>query len=82
MFAPKEIKVISQMLRVLNGTTLKTQNPHENESLAWAAWIIGRARGWLGYESQRPPGPITMTRGLQELEPLVAIEEEEEEEDP
>lgn len=78
VFSSKEIKAMSLMLRVLNGTTLKTQNPHENESLAWAAWIIGRAGGWHGYESQRPPGPITMTRGLQELETLVAYQVEEE----
>lgn len=72
IFSPSEIKVMALMLRTLNGTTLKTQNPHKGKSMAWAAWIIARAGGWHGYSSQKPPGPITMTRGLQELETLVA----------
>lgn len=74
IFSPREIKIMELMLRTLSGTTIKSQNPHENRSLAWAAWIVARAGGWYGYESQKPPGPVTMTRGLQELETLVAYQ--------
>jgi hypothetical protein len=45
--------------------TAKQQNPHLNESLAWAAWIIARLGGWDGYSSSKPPGPITFRHGLE-----------------
>lgn len=74
VFSPQEITTMKTMQVVLNGNTEKTQNPHSEESLAWAAWIIARAGGWSGYESQKPPGPIIMTRGLRELEVLTAYQ--------
>lgn len=74
VFTPREIRVLDFMSKTLNGETTKTQNPHDNESLAWAAWIVARAGGWHGYASQRPPGPIIMNRGLRELETLVAYQ--------
>jgi DDE family transposase len=45
-------------------STEKQRNPHPNESLAWAAWIIARLGGWDGYASSKPPGPITFKHGL------------------
>jgi len=47
------------------GKTEKLKNPHPAESLAWAAWQIARLGGWNGYATERPPGPITFSRGLQ-----------------
>jgi len=44
--------------------TEKQRNPHPEESLAWAAWIIARLGGWDGYASSKPPGPITFKHGL------------------
>ncbi|MCG8512438.1 MAG: hypothetical protein MI741_24745 [Rhodospirillales bacterium] len=44
-------------------TKLQT-NPHAKGTLAWAAWIIARLGGWDGYPKSKPPGPITMKRGL------------------
>ena len=44
--------------------TAKQQNPHPDQSLAWAAWIIARLGGWDGYSSSKPPGPITFKHGL------------------
>ena len=41
------------------------RNPHPPDSLAWAAWIIGRLGGWDGYPSSKPPGPITIKHGLE-----------------
>jgi hypothetical protein len=50
--------------------TSKQKSPHPRESLVWAAWHIARLRGWTGYASERPPGPITFTRGLQRFEAI------------
>lgn len=57
-----------ELLHVLNerlqGRTGKLKNPHAKESLAYASWVVARLGGWSGYASERPPGPITITRGL------------------
>jgi len=46
--------------------TLKLKNPHPKGSLARLAWVVGRLGGWDGYVGRgyKPPGPITMARGL------------------
>ena len=49
----------------LEGNTKKLQCPHPVGTLAWTSWIIARLGGWKGYNSQSPPGPITMKRGLE-----------------
>jgi len=38
---------------------------YESSKLAWASDIIARLGGWKGNPRQRPPGPITMKRGLE-----------------
>ena len=68
VFSIQEVKALHIMHRKYEGTTAKTTNPFKSSSLAWAAWIVARAGGWKGYRSQRPPGPITMTRGLFKLQ--------------
>ncbi|MDO5090374.1 MAG: IS4 family transposase, partial [Cardiobacteriaceae bacterium] len=62
--APQQ-QLLQQLNPTLEGKTVKQQNPHPSGSLAWAAWIIARLGGWKGYASERPPGPITMLRGLE-----------------
>jgi hypothetical protein len=47
------------------GRTALQKNPHKPHSLAWATWIIARLGGWNGYPSSKPPGPITLRRGLE-----------------
>ncbi len=69
-FSAEEIDSLQIMSKKYDRQTEKTTNPYDPSSLAWAAWIIARAGGWSGYQSQRPPGPITMTKGLRELEML------------
>jgi hypothetical protein len=67
MFDEQEQQVLSKINEKLAGSTQKQYNPHDPKSLAWAAWVIARLGGWKGYASQRPPGPITMKRGLQDF---------------
>jgi len=68
VFNEKERKVLQKVNEKLQGNTEKQKNPYPPEKLSWASWIIGRLGGWKGYSSQRPPGPITMLRGLQRLD--------------
>ena len=48
--------------------TERQQNLHPVASLAWAAWIIARLGGWNCY--YKPPGPITMRRGMEQFYPI------------
>ena len=63
-FSQKEIVLIALLNDKLKGTTLKQQNPHPKNTLAWAAWVIARLGGYSGYSSQSPPGPLTYKWGL------------------
>jgi hypothetical protein len=54
----------------VQGKTKKQQNPHKAGQLSWSSLIIARLGGWTGYACERPPGPITMRRGLETFEAL------------
>jgi len=72
VFPKEEEKFVLQKLeKKLSGKTEKTTNPHPENSLAWAAWLIARLGGWSGYEKQRPPGPVTMHRGLKRFYSII-----------
>lgn len=62
-FDPDEITVLHRLQPRLEGKTVKQKNPHPPDTLAWATWIIARLGGWKGYRSERPPGPVTLSRG-------------------
>lgn len=47
-----------------NQGTKKQRNPHRPQSLAWAIWMIARMAGWNQPYTYRPPGVITIARGL------------------
>jgi hypothetical protein len=64
-FTKPEIQTLAALGPTLEGKTQRQQNPHLPKSLAWAAWIIARLGGWDCYG--RPPGPITIRRGLEEF---------------
>jgi hypothetical protein len=55
-------------LKVLNtkleGKTKNLKNPFLKKELRWATWIIARLGDWKGYKTQRPPGVITIQKGL------------------
>lgn len=61
---------LAQLAPKLSGRTAKQQNPHPPGTLAWAAWCMARLGGWSGYQSQSPPGVVTMLRGLQQFESI------------
>jgi len=64
-FDAKEVVTLAAFNRNLEAQSKRLRNPHPPDSLAWAAWIIGRLGGWDGYPSSKPPGPITMKHGLE-----------------
>lgn len=70
VFDEQEQECLQELLRTLEGNTEKLKNPHPDYLLRWACWIIARLGGWKGYKSQRPPGVVTLKRGLQRFEIL------------
>jgi hypothetical protein len=71
MFDQEQQSILLALNQEYSGKTQKQTNPHDAKSLAWAAWVIARMGGWKGYASQRPPGPITMKRGLEHFDKIV-----------
>lgn len=68
LFAESEIKCLTALETQLSGNTQKLKNPYPIDSLRWAFWIIARLGGWKGYNSQRPPGVITLHIGLKKFD--------------
>ena len=68
IFAEPEIETLAALSPTLEGSTERQQNLHPVASLAWAAWIIARLGGWNCY--YKPPGPITMRRGMEQFFPI------------
>lgn len=64
VFNEKEQHCLTQLNDQLTGKTTRQSNPFKPKTLPWAKWIIARLGGWKAYTSQRPPGPITLKRGL------------------
>lgn len=65
VFSPPQIDTLRALNPTLAGNTPRQRNPHLLSSLAWAAWIIARLGGWNCY--YKPPGPITMRRGMEQF---------------
>ncbi|HKR92512.1 IS4 family transposase [Novosphingobium sp.] len=64
-FSASEVIALGVLNRQIEARTKRLKNPHPPDSLAWAAWIIGRLGGWDGYPSSKPPGPVTFKNGLE-----------------
>jgi hypothetical protein len=62
-FTGLEIAALAALNARLQGKTARQKNPHPNNTLAWAAWVIAKLGGWHEYEP-KPPGPITFHHGL------------------
>ena len=71
MFNEQEEECLEKINQKVEGNTEKQKNPHQRKSLSWAAWIIARLGGWSGFASQRPPGPSTMSRGLEKFKTII-----------
>jgi DDE family transposase len=65
VFTEPEIETLEALCPTLEGNTRRQQNLHRPASLASAAWIIARLGGWNCY--YKPPGPITMRRGMEQF---------------
>ena len=70
VFNEEERQCLEQLNQKLEGRTTRQQNPYQKKELGYAAWVIARLGGWKGYGSQRPPGVITIKRGLQRFETI------------
>jgi hypothetical protein len=68
IFTEPEIETLEALSPTLEGKTERQQDLHPVASLAWAAWIIARLGGWNRY--YKPPGPITMRRGMEQFYPI------------
>jgi Transposase DDE domain len=64
-FKESEVATLTALNQQLEARSKRLKNPHPPDSLAWAAWIIGRLGGWDGYQSSKPPGPVTFKNGLE-----------------
>ena len=71
-FNADEVATLAALNRNLEAKSKRLRNPHPPDSLAWAAWIIGRLGGWDGYPSSKPPGPITMKHGIEYFHAVAA----------
>jgi len=71
-FDTNGVATLAALNRNLESQSKRLRNPHPPDSLAWAAWIIGRLGGWDGYPSSKPPGPITMKNGLEYFHAVAA----------
>ena len=65
VFTEPEIDTIEALVPTLEGKTERQTNTHPTGSLARASWAIARLGGWNCY--YKPPGPITMRRGMQQF---------------
>ena len=67
VFTSDQQDCLSKICQKLEGKTQKQKNPYPRAALSWATWVIARLGDWKGYKSQRPPGPITIKRGLEKF---------------
>lgn len=70
-FTEEEIEFAEIVKDTLEGKTKKQKNNYDKNSLAWMCWVIARLGGWKGYQSESPPGPITMKRGLDKFNTMI-----------
>jgi Transposase DDE domain len=64
VFDEQECTLLAMVNKKFEGPTEKQKNPYPKNKASWATWIIARLGGWKGYRSQKPPGPITIKKGL------------------
>jgi len=68
VFSSEEIICLRVLANKMEQKKTQVQNNYSKDKLSWASWVIARIGGWKGYTKQRPPGPITMKRGLDKFD--------------
>jgi len=68
VFTSEEIVCLKVLASKMEQKETQVQNNYPEDKLSWASWVIARLGGWKGYIKQRPPGPITMKRGLDKFD--------------
>jgi hypothetical protein len=68
VFSNEEISCLKVLANKMGKKKTLVQNNYCEKKLSWASWVIARIGGWKGYIKQRPPGPITMKRGLDKFD--------------
>jgi len=68
VFGSEEITCLRVLVNKMEQRKTQVQNNYPEDKLSWASWVIARIGGWKGYAKQRPPGPITMKRGLDKFD--------------
>ena len=69
-FSKLELVFMAVVCLKLEGKTVKLKNRYTNGTMGWAAWVVARLGGWKGYDSECPPGPITMKIGLDQFQAM------------
>lgn len=69
-FDEKRRAVLQLCQQQYEGQTAVQRNPYSTQQAAWAAWIIACLGGWKPENKKRPPGPITMQRGIKRFEDI------------
>lgn len=64
VFEPAQIACLEAICPEYEGNTDKQKNPFFPKTLPWATWIIARLGGWKPGNKSRPPGVLTLKRGL------------------
>lgn len=70
VFDVDECATLEAVGATLEGKTDRQRNLHAKDGLARAAWVIARLGSWHCYG--KPPGPITMRRGMQAFKAIHA----------
>jgi hypothetical protein len=70
IFNTDQLKCLEYLNNQYQGKTTKQRNPYKPYTLVWTAWILARIGGWKGYQSQRPPGFITMKEGIDRFDDI------------
>jgi Transposase DNA-binding/Transposase DDE domain len=68
VFNKDEIECLKELGKKLEQKQTQVKNLNPTKKLSWATWIIARLGGWKGAVKQRPPGPITMKKGLEKFD--------------
>ena len=68
IFNKNEIECLKEPGKKLEKKKTQVKNEHPIKKLSRATWIIAKLGGWKGAANQRPPGSITMKKGVEKFD--------------